>query len=72
MLIKMDILPNHEMVVAISAETVKLGAMTPTQCRAARVLLDWQQPQLAEAAGVPLSTIVDFERSRRVVSKEKI
>jgi hypothetical protein len=46
--------------------------MTPTQCRAARVLLEWDQPQLAKAASVGLSTVVDFERSRRVVSREKI
>jgi transcriptional regulator with XRE-family HTH domain len=41
--------------------------MTPAQCRAARALLDWSQPNLAEAAGLGLSTVVDFERSRRPV-----
>lgn len=44
--------------------------MTPSQCRAARALLDMTQPQLAEAAGLGLSTIVDFEKSRRELSPE--
>lgn len=42
--------------------------MTPAQCRAARALVDLTQPQLAEAASLGLSTLVDFERSRRAVS----
>ena len=46
--------------------------MTPSQCKAARALLDWTQPQLAKAAGLGLSTVVDFERSRRDVSAEAI
>ena len=44
--------------------------MTPAQCRAARALLDMTQPDLAKLAGLGLSTIVDFERSRRIVSGE--
>ena len=44
--------------------------MTPAQCRAARSLLDMTQPQLAEAAALGLSTVVDFERERRLVSDE--
>jgi len=46
--------------------------MTPTQCRAARALLDFTQPQLAAAACLGLSTVVDFERSRRAVSDAAI
>jgi len=42
--------------------------MTPAQCRAARGLLDWTQPKLADAAGVVVSTVAGFERSWRVVS----
>jgi DNA-binding XRE family transcriptional regulator len=42
--------------------------MTPAQCRAARALLDWTQTTLADAAGVGLSTVVDFEKERRAVS----
>jgi transcriptional regulator with XRE-family HTH domain len=44
-------------------------SITPGQCRAARALLDITQPELAEAAGLGLSTIVDFEKSRRDVSR---
>lgn len=39
--------------------------ITPAQCRAARALLDWRQPQLAEAAGVSPSTIRDLESGKR-------
>jgi len=46
--------------------------MTPAQCRAARALLDMSQGELATAASVGMSTVVDFERSRREVSAEKI
>lgn len=44
--------------------------MTPSQCRAGRALLDWTQGELAEASGLGLSTVVDFERDRRRVSDE--
>jgi transcriptional regulator with XRE-family HTH domain len=47
-----------------------LIAMTPSQCRAARSLLDMTQSQLADAAKLGLSTVVDFERERRLVSQE--
>lgn len=46
----------------------KMLKMTPAQCRAGRALLELTQPMLAEAAGVGLSTIVDFEKKRRSVS----
>jgi transcriptional regulator with XRE-family HTH domain len=46
--------------------------MSPAQCRAARALLDWTQPNLAETAGLGLSTVVDFERSRRSVSEDAV
>lgn len=39
--------------------------MQPAQIRAARGLLDWSQSRLAEAAGVSLSTVKDFEAGRR-------
>jgi DNA-binding transcriptional regulator YiaG len=40
--------------------------MTPEQCRAARAWLALTQSDLAEAAGVALSTLKDFEGGRRV------
>ena len=46
-----------------------LNPITPGQCRAARALLDLTQPQLAALAELGLSSIVDFERSRRDVSR---
>jgi transcriptional regulator with XRE-family HTH domain len=47
-------------------------AVTPAQCRAARALLDMTQSELAAAAGLGLSTIVDFEKGRRQVSNNGI
>lgn len=46
--------------------------LSPAQCRAARALLDLTQPGLAAAAGLGLSTVVDFEKSRRAVSAEAV
>jgi transcriptional regulator with XRE-family HTH domain len=44
--------------------------ITAAQCRSARALLEMTQPQLARAARLGLSTIVDFEKSRRQVSQD--
>ena len=46
--------------------------MTPSQCRAARALLDMTQPRLAKAAALGLSTVVDFEKSRRTISEPAV
>lgn len=46
--------------------------MTPAQCRAARALIEWTQPELADAAGFGLSSVVDFEKDRRVVAPKTI
>lgn len=46
--------------------------MTPDQSRAGRALVGLTQPQLAAAAGLGLSTVVDFERDRRAVSGEAV
>jgi DNA-binding XRE family transcriptional regulator len=46
--------------------------MTPSLCRAARALLGMNQTELARAAELGLSTVVDFERERRHVSLEAI
>jgi transcriptional regulator with XRE-family HTH domain len=52
------------------SSSTKNVEMAPAQCRAARALLDWTQPRLASRAEVGLSTVVDFERARRLVSTE--
>src|SRR5271157_1593013 len=44
----------------------------PTQCRAGRALLELTQSELAELAGLGLSTVVDFEKGRRQVSMEAV
>jgi transcriptional regulator with XRE-family HTH domain len=54
----------------VSTENVDL--ITSAQCRGARGLLGLTQPALASAAGLGLSTIVDFERSRRPVSRDAV
>jgi transcriptional regulator with XRE-family HTH domain len=38
---------------------------SPTQCRAARALLGWNQQDLAQRAKVGTSTVADFEREKR-------
>jgi DNA-binding transcriptional regulator YiaG len=49
-----------------------VGLISPAQCRGARALLDLNQTQLATAANLGLSTVVDFERKRRHVSTDAI
>jgi transcriptional regulator with XRE-family HTH domain len=49
-----------------------IARITPAQCRAARALLGITQSELAEAARLGLSTVVDFERGRRQVSGHAI
>lgn len=50
-----------------------LMGISPEQCRAARAMLKWSQTQLADAAQLGLSTVVDFERERRkTVSLEAV
>jgi len=46
--------------------------LRPAQCRAGRALLEITQGELAELAGLGLSTVVDFEKGRRQVSIEAI
>lgn len=42
--------------------------MTPAQCRAARALIDMTQLELAEASGLGLSTIVEFEKQHHAAT----
>ncbi len=39
--------------------------MSPEQCRAARALLRMEQGDLAAAAGVARSTVIDYEKGER-------
>ncbi|TPN49348.1 helix-turn-helix transcriptional regulator [Mesorhizobium sp. B1-1-7] len=39
--------------------------ISPSQCRAARALLDWSQAQLSAASKVATKTLADFERGKR-------
>jgi DNA-binding XRE family transcriptional regulator len=39
--------------------------MTPGQCRAARAILNLEQAELAERAGVARATLIDFEKEQR-------
>ena len=52
--------------------TENIDKIDSSQYRGARGLLNMTQPELARAAGLGLSTIVDFERKRRDVSHEAI
>ena len=52
--------------------TENVDDISPAQCRGARGLLGMTQPALASTASLGLSTIVDFEKSRRPVSKQAI
>ncbi len=46
--------------------------MTPEQSKAARALIGMTQPQLAKASGLGLSTIVDYEKTRRKVAPDSV
>ena len=48
--------------------TKNVDTITPGQCKAARALLELTQSDLADAANLGLSTVVDFEKKRRQVS----
>lgn len=40
--------------------------MSPDQCRAARALLNLEQSDIAQAAGIARATLIDFEKGQRV------
>jgi transcriptional regulator with XRE-family HTH domain len=52
--------------------TKNVDDITSGQCKAARALLELTQGELADAALLGLSTIVDFEKQRRQVSIDAI
>lgn len=46
--------------------------ISPSQCRAARGLLKWTQPKLAEQSGIGLSTINRYENETRPLRETAI
>jgi transcriptional regulator with XRE-family HTH domain len=52
--------------------TENVDVLYAEQSKAGRALLGMSQPDLAKAAGIGLSTIVDFEKRRRSVSIESV
>jgi transcriptional regulator with XRE-family HTH domain len=52
--------------------SIKNVDFSSAQSRAARALLEMTQTELAQLAELGLSTVVDFERQRRLVSPEAI
>jgi hypothetical protein len=40
-------------------------ALTASQCRAGRALIEWTQQQLSQSASIDLQTIADFEKRFR-------
>jgi len=48
----------------------------PTQCKAARCLLEWNQVDLSKKAKVGINTVIDFEKGKRknigMITMEKI
>jgi hypothetical protein len=51
--------------VNMKSATSEQRTITSAQCRAGRALLKWSRDELAEASGVALRTIIDFERDAR-------
>ena len=47
-------------------------AISPAQCRAARGLIAMDQAVLAEAANVSRNVIIDFEKGRRVTTRNNL
>jgi transcriptional regulator with XRE-family HTH domain len=48
-----------------SRKVAEIMSLTPSQCRAARALLNWSQGELAEASKVATKTIANFELGKR-------
>jgi len=47
-------------------------SITPSQCRAARSLINLDQNDLAKAASVSRGVIIDFEKERRTPGKNNL
>jgi len=40
--------------------------MSPDQCRAARAMLNLEQSDIADKAGIARATLIDFEKGQRI------
>ena len=49
-----------------------LGEITPAQCRGARGILNWSQPDLAERAKIHVQTICNFEQEKGTPTKRTL
>jgi hypothetical protein len=54
------------------AWSAKSDEIAPTQCKAARALLEWSERELAARTHLPPFVVADFERNIRLVSAEAI
>jgi len=52
--------------------TSSASCLTPHQSRMGRAALEWAQAKLSEEAGVPLNTIVRFERGEGIASEANV
>ena len=44
-------------------------ALTASQCRAARALIEWSQAQLSQSASIDIQTVADFEKRIRAADE---
>jgi DNA-binding XRE family transcriptional regulator len=66
---RVALLDQHKLFIrSLELMSTKNVDLRPSQCRAGRALLEMTQTDLAGLAEVGLSTVVDFEKERRVVS----
>ena len=47
-------------------------ALTASQCRAARALIEWSQAQLSQSAAIDIQTIADFEKRFRAADETRL
>jgi transcriptional regulator with XRE-family HTH domain len=56
----------------MSTKNNDFSVISVEQCRGARAMLGWSQGQLAEAAAISKTTVVDFERGIRIPHRNNI
>jgi hypothetical protein len=53
----------------MNTAVVVATALTASQCRAGRALIDWSQQQLSQAASIDVQTVADFEKRFRAADE---